>query len=216
MENKNSTKEKILLYSIYGLFTIYIALLLRITLFKQTSLYNLFAAIGASERSINIIPLVPIYKMISNNISTGRILEVVLGNIIIFIPLGLLLPVILKRKSSRDILLGSFLLSASIKTAQLIFGLGNTDINDLILNTLGTIIGYLLFKFIKEKSKSSLSFLTSMVILITVCGTIAFSVLLVTNTDLFVLFQKNIVENGELVHAFIETPNYVSRKLVEA
>ncbi len=111
--------------------------------------------------------------MISNNISTGRILEIVLGNIIIFIPLGLLLPVILKRKSSRDIFLGGFLLSASIETVQFIFGLGNTDINDLILNTLGTIIGYLLFKFIKEKSKSSLSFLTSMVILVTVCGTIA-------------------------------------------
>lgn len=36
MENKNSTKEKISLYSIYGLFTIYIVFLLRITLFKES------------------------------------------------------------------------------------------------------------------------------------------------------------------------------------
>ncbi|WP_263706489.1 VanZ family protein [Shouchella tritolerans] len=213
--HKHSTKEIVLLYCLYGLFALYLVFLFRITLFKQVSLYNFFAAIGASERTINVIPFASILDMVKTDLSTMRIMENVLGNIGIFIPLGLLLPVIIKREG-RNILFSGILLSAFIEMSQLLFGLGSTDIDDLILNTCGTIIGYWFFKIIKKKAASSFSLLASMVALTMVSGTIVLSILFVTHTDLFTLFPKNVVvENEELVQEFIETPNYLSGKLVE-
>lgn len=215
MDDKHSTKENILLSCLYLLFALYIVFLLRITLFKQASLYNLLAAIGASERTINIIPLWSIVDMASSSLSIKRMMENILGNVVIFIPLGLLLPVIFKRES-RDILLGGVILSASIEIIQLIFGLGSTDIDDFILNMLGAMLGYWLFKVIKEKAASSFALLSSMVALLTVSGTIVFSVLLVNHTDLLVIFPKKmVVENAELVQAFVDTPHDLSGKLVE-
>lgn len=215
MDDKHSTKENILLSCLYLLFALYIVFLLRITLFKQANLYNLLAAVGASERTINIIPLWSIVDMASSSLSIKRMMENILGNVVIFIPLGLLLPVIFKRES-RDILLGGVILSASIEIIQLIFGLGSTDIDDFILNMLGAMLGYWLFKVIKEKAASSFALLSSMVALLTVSGTIVFSVLLVNHTDLLVIFPKKmVVENAELVQAFVDTPHDLSGKLVE-
>ncbi|WP_010277171.1 VanZ family protein [Paenibacillus senegalensis] len=215
MDQNRSAKEKVLLYCIYGLFALYLVFLLRITLFKQAGLPNLFTAIGASERSLSWIPFASIMDMASTDTSIMRILENVLGNIVIFIPLGLLLPVILRREG-RNVVIGGFLLSASIEVTQYIFGLGSTDIDDLIFNTAGTAIGYWLFKVIKGKAKSSFAFLASMAALVMVSGTIAFIVLLVNHTDLVaVLPKKIVVENEELVQDFIETPHDFSGKLVE-
>lgn len=214
MELKESAKERVLLYCIYGLFAIYIVVLLRITLFKQVSLYNLFAAIGASERTINVIPFRSIFEMANTNISMMRILENVLGNIVIFIPLGMLLPIILKR-DSRSIWLAGLLLSAFIEIVQFCFGLGSSDIDDLLFNTIGTISGYMLFKTVRKHAKSSLSFLATMVAVVTISGMLAFTVLFVTHNNLFMISPKKItVENVELVQSFIDTPFDSSGKLV--
>ena len=50
---------------------LYVIVLLRITFFKQVTLNNLFSAIGASERTINIIPFKSIYDMAVSNTSIG-------------------------------------------------------------------------------------------------------------------------------------------------
>ena len=63
-------------------------------LFKQVTLNNLFSAIGASERTISVIPFRSIYDMAVSNTSIGRIIENVVGNIVLFIPFGILFPII--------------------------------------------------------------------------------------------------------------------------
>ena len=67
-------------------------------------------------------------------------------NIFLFIPLGFFLTVLLRRygKLHHAFLFG-FLLSASIELLQ-IFTYRATDINDLMTNTLGTVIGWCLGK----------------------------------------------------------------------
>lgn len=215
MGNKISKKERKLRYCIFTLFLLYIIILLRITLFKQASMYNLFAAIGASERTISFIPFKSIFDMISTDISLIRILENVLGNIIIFIPFGLLLPIILKKKN-KNIVLSGVILSALIEILQFIFGLGSTDIDDLLLNTIGVIIGYLLCITIKNKAKSNLSFLISIIVFVWISGTITIGILFVTNTEMFLISpRETTIENRELVQDFIDTPNYLSGKLVK-
>lgn len=69
----------------------------------------------------------------------------IFGNILMFGPLGLLLPLLWKyfRKFSKTVLFG-FLVSFTIEFSQLFLARG-TDIDDLILNTIGTMLGYLTF-----------------------------------------------------------------------
>ena len=65
-----------------------------------------------------------------------------LGNLFWFVPLGFAVRV---RKGSflKALLLG-FLLSAFIETAQFVLGSGVTEVEDLILNTSGACLGWLL------------------------------------------------------------------------
>uniref|UniRef100_UPI002731C1BE VanZ family protein n=1 Tax=Faecalibaculum rodentium TaxID=1702221 RepID=UPI002731C1BE len=66
-------------------------------------------------------------------------------NVVLFVPLGFFLPWLWRTFDGlKQTALTGFLLSLGIELLQ-VFGLGITDINDLITNTLGTILGYGLF-----------------------------------------------------------------------
>ena len=86
------------------------------------------------DLNLQLIPIIPMLSDFSNT----------LLNIALFVPLGFLLPVLWKkfRKFSNTL---SFCFGASlfIEMAQ-IFTYRATDINDLIANTLGGVLGYLL------------------------------------------------------------------------
>lgn len=193
----------------------YLVVLIRIVLFKQVALYNLFAAIGSMERTISIIPFKSLLDMINNNISVTRILENILGNIAIFIPFGLLLPIVQKDKSKKIILYG-LITSALIEIIQYVFAFGSSDIDDLMLNTLGTVIGYLLYKIIHKKARADTLTAISIIVLVTVLGGFALGILFINHTELFMLSSKEIVvENKNLVQDFIDTQPTVSGKFVK-
>ena len=193
----------------------YLVVLIRIVLFKQVALYNLFAAIGSMERTISIIPFKSLLDMINNNISVTRILENILGNIAIFIPFGLLLPIVQKDMSKKIILYG-LITSALIEIIQYVFALGSSDIDDLMLNTLGTVIGYLLYKIIHKKARADTLTAISIIVLVTVLGGFALGILFINHTELFMLSSKEIVvENKNLVQDFIDTQPTVSGKFVK-
>lgn len=214
MHNQKCTTEKILHYCLIGIFLIYIILLLRITLFKQVSLYNLSSAIGTSEKTISIIPFQSVIDMIQNNVSLSRILENILGNIIIFVPFGLILPAI-RNKPIKNIIYLAIFFSAAIEISQFIFGMGSTDIDDLIFNVLGAVIGCFLYTIIKKITKTHFAFLITTIVLLVVSGTIVFIFLLINQTDLFVTSKyKTVIENKELVSEFIDTKSDFSGKFV--
>lgn len=79
--------------------------------------------------------------------STGIHISSIL-NIIFFVPFGLLLPTLWQRfrKFLPTVFLG-FLFSLIIEVGQL-FTIRATDVDDLIMNTLGTILGFILFKIL--------------------------------------------------------------------
>ena len=73
------------------------------------------------------------------------------GNIIGFVPLGILLPALfLSIRGIWRIALVCFCISLLFETTQLLTGLGSFDVDDIILNTLGGIIGYLVFLGLKR------------------------------------------------------------------
>ena len=69
-----------------------------------------------------------------------------LGNVVGFIPFGFILPII--HRDTRNfffITFSGFALSLCVETIQLVTKLGCFDVDDLILNTLGAAVGYILF-----------------------------------------------------------------------
>lgn len=82
-------------------------------------------------------------------------------NVIAFMPFGFLVPMISPTYSKwyKTVLLG-FLFSLSIEVSQLFTLYRATDINDLLTNTFGTVLGYLCFtiinKLIERKRSPSL------------------------------------------------------------
>ena len=72
------------------------------------------------------------------------------GNIVTFIPLGIFLPIIFKKQRNFILFfISCFLIISSIETAQLLTLRGIMDIDDLILNLIGVIVGYLFYLFLK-------------------------------------------------------------------
>ena len=87
----------------------------------------------------------------------------IFGNLILLLPLGLMLPILWKgfRNVTKVILFG-FFLSLSIEVMQLLsVYIGNMgrafDIDDIILNTIGVYIGYVIYRIITKNEKSILN-----------------------------------------------------------
>lgn len=67
------------------------------------------------------------------------------GNVVIFIPLGFFMPMASKGRSLFLTVLCGFGLSLLVETFQLLTKVGSFDVDDLLLNTVGSLLGYILF-----------------------------------------------------------------------
>lgn len=76
----------------------------------------------------------------------------ILGNIILFMPFGLVIPLLWKVSCKRTIMIG-FCISLCIEVSQL-FMARVTDIDDLILNTTGVLLGVAVYSLLKRCCKS--------------------------------------------------------------
>ncbi|MCC8136990.1 MAG: VanZ family protein [Clostridiales bacterium] len=119
---------------------------------------------GTGEYNYNIQPFREIIRYIRYRelLGTRAVLMNLVGNIIGFLPFGALVPLMWRsaRKAWRMTLL-SFEISALVEVSQLIFHVGCFDVDDMILNALGGLLGYVLFwaasslYYSAEKRKSS-------------------------------------------------------------
>ena len=71
-------------------------------------------------------------------------------NILFFIPYGLLFP---RKDNWKRVLVTALVLSISIELSQYIFNLGWCEVDDLISNTLGAMIGWGVIRQISRKEK---------------------------------------------------------------
>ena len=114
-----------------------------------------------ARRSINLIP----FDMIAEQDFTLN----VWGNILMFIPLGLYFANFMKQFHFWKVLGAIIGTSLSIEVLQYILKRGASDIDDLLLNTVGGLIGiviYLVFKGLfksKERVHVAISFLSIVV-----------------------------------------------------
>lgn len=133
------------------LFVGYVIILIWILLFKfSTSFSDLVAQFNNQPRNINLIPFKD-SVMLNQRIDLSEIIN----NIIIFIPFGGLLGIIDKKSSFLKKIMIILLFSLAIELSQFVFGLGATDITDIITNTLGGIVGLLIYQFLKKLFKEN-------------------------------------------------------------
>lgn len=152
--NKKISKEKLFIGSIIYFISIFIIML---TIFPITIDKRIIQSdIELGYESINnLIPFKTIYNEITSNgySHIGLSIYQLCGNFIMLFPLGYLIPIMFNKKINfKLIILIIFSISLSIESTQFIIGKFITynyrsfDIDDIILNTLGGILGYLILK----------------------------------------------------------------------
>jgi glycopeptide antibiotics resistance protein len=141
-------KKRFLYLTFFTIFYAYIVAVLEYTLIQFQSLLllkyfkpDLILHGQAAGKSLNLIPLITL---------TPEDIQTSLLNIGLLIPFGFGLPFITDFRLNRVVVMGG-LVSIGIELLQLLSGLVASitfrvaDINDVIFNTMGVFIGYLLF-----------------------------------------------------------------------
>lgn len=135
-----------------ALFLLYLGLVIDLTIFPIPISEEAFIHIQTQHHFK--FSLIPFNDLINSGFHRQIILQMAL-NLVLFIPFGLLYPLTSFKFMKKNPLLLGFLFSLTIELIQLItsyFSLNVRifDTDDLIMNTLGVLIGYFLFKMIKK------------------------------------------------------------------
>ena len=129
--------------SIIVLFVVYFAVLMKLLIFRQ-------GAVGLG--GANFVPLKTILNYLNDAPSPGVALFNLAGNVMIFVPLGFLIPVLRRSAKWKTVLVAAFFISLAFETIQGIFRVGVFDVDDILLNVVGAFFGYLVFIFVKSIS----------------------------------------------------------------
>lgn len=120
----------------------YLILILRLIVFKYPP------GVTFSVANANLIPFKTILGYLAGE-PTWKIATCnLLGNVIVLVPFGFLLAVLYQKIRWNRVLLMGMFTGTILELLQVIFKSGILDIDDIILNSMGVVIGYLLFVFI--------------------------------------------------------------------
>ena len=141
VSNMKGKKERIISIII---FVIYIIALCYFLFFAE----SMGRTTRGDEYHYNLQPLFEIKRIWRSSHILGMKYVILnfAGNVIAFIPFGYLLPKMVKKKPRLfHTVLFSFEFSLLVELIQLISRTGSFDVDDLILNTFGGLIGYILY-----------------------------------------------------------------------
>ena len=108
------------------------------------------------ERSYryNLIPFREIRRFIvyADLLGPMAVISNLFGNIVIFMPFGFLVPILGRKKRNFWFTsLLSFALSLAVECIQLVTRTGCVDVDDIFLNTIGGMLGYLVYALVQRK-----------------------------------------------------------------
>ncbi len=128
-----------------------LAVIIRFVFFPKTLINGhiqplVFEPAAVFPLRVNLIPFVHLFDYDSSRDITWNIM----GNMVMFIPSGIVLPIIYKKLNCfRRVAAAGAFLSLCIEILQLPFASRASDIDDLILNTSGVAIGYGIYVLMK-------------------------------------------------------------------
>lgn len=150
---------------IRGFFVIYVSIVLYITVFSRVPGTEKLAKLEVFRFreciSLNYGWTKTIYVLITDGFSSAfhlrstKIISDMLLNILMFVPMGVLLPYMNPELSMKGICLIAFGTTLLIETSQYYLMRGCFETDDLIMNVLGAIAGYHLNKIILKARKDS-------------------------------------------------------------
>lgn len=139
MDEKQRKREKIffrILFAVYVLLVVYFLFFAEMTgrtMSDRTYHYNL-VLFKEIKRFIIYWEQLGLVVVLAN----------LLGNVLIFVPFGMMIPFLSNHfKKFWSVLLLTFELTVLIELIQLVTRVGSCDVDDILLNTIGGILGYI-------------------------------------------------------------------------
>jgi len=140
--------------------TAYGALLIRFVVFKDIPVIHIghlrlrFA--GTHTGPGNFVPFKSIVPLLSGQGNQLIAMVNLFGNIIPFMPVGLLAPLIVRSISWQKALVLGVVTGLSFEVMEVVFRVGIFDVDDIILNAFGVMAGYGVFVMFKHRAQPRL------------------------------------------------------------
>lgn len=148
-------KKEIVLRIVKYLFIIYCIALVYILFlygYRTGNQFNLKVFSKEHFEMPNFIPFRTIFSYLerayNSTINTSIVISNLLGNFVMFVPMGMALPVLFSEKFNKlwKIIVFIIFLVMIIEITQFITFTGSADIDDILLNSIGAMIGYGIIK----------------------------------------------------------------------
>ena len=139
--------KKVLKIAVWSAFVFYCFVLLYIFIFDRISHIRPYESMREFLLRVNLIPFRTVYeyidKIINNRINLDTAIINLVGNIIVFLPMGAFLPCLFqKMRRFKKTVLTVFFIVLGIELIEIILAMGAFDIDDFIFNLGGAMIGY--------------------------------------------------------------------------
>jgi glycopeptide antibiotics resistance protein len=143
-------QETLLQGSIQSSFLVYVFMVLTLTgyfiLFREIAAHGWWHRVLHRVQTKERINLHPFLMFRQFRLASTQ----VIGNLVMLLPLGIYIPLLFPGLSGFfRVFIICLCVSISIELMQLITSVRSTDIDDVILNTFGAVIGYVLYKFLR-------------------------------------------------------------------
>jgi glycopeptide antibiotics resistance protein len=196
------------LLSVFILIT-YVVILVRILVFKNVPVIRVGPVLlkfgGTHEGPANLVPFKTILPYLLGE--QGLVIAVlnIAGNILLLVPVGFLVPFVFRGMTWKKTIVLAIAAGLVIEGMQAVLHIGIFDIDDVILNGLGVILGYWMFTILPtmlNSKKFRIVTITAIVIVAAVAGYFTFTIFQKPRLpDHFVRNTVNAdtvdVENGE-------------------
>lgn len=116
-------------------------------------LYLMFLGMGRFQYDENVVRLKPVLstiEFIQGTIRWEDIIKIVLGNVVMFIPFGFLGWVFPKLRDLKSLLFSFMSAIIIVEALQYFTRMGIFETDDVILNTFGVYLGFLICQFIEK------------------------------------------------------------------
>lgn len=144
---KQENKKATLIFWLLMLLYIFVVLFLTI-----------FRGVNTRPRTLNLLPFATLIDQVESVLTELSLFSLanLLGNFVLFFPLGYFLAFQFPKMRKLSRLFIVFLASTLvIELSQYLLNCGATDIDDMILNVFGGLVGYAFYQHLLNKKKSS-------------------------------------------------------------
>lgn len=153
----NRNRRKVYRCGLLLLFCLYVPVLIKLLFFKLTINFsdivitdNHNASFKTLLASSNFIPFYRIYYYLSGQEPYLVGFLNLAGNVLLFVPMGFFLPLLFVRlNDARRSLAVVAVMSLAVEILQLFTATGEFDMDDILLNAAGGLLGYLLYRQLK-------------------------------------------------------------------